>query len=128
MTEWIIRIVGGVVLLLGLLFYFKIIGKRFIKFIVFLVLSFALLYVGGWEIVWGENILAFELGKEIVNLFGSEFISLVFQVNQEYYGIISTDRFFYSPFLSWVTLGASLAFFYWALSSLGSEDSCYEEE
>jgi len=116
MTALLIKLFIAVALIFSILIYYKIIGWGFLRFIFCILLGLSLLYGGGWDIVWGENMLAFEVGKEIANLFNFELATLVFQVNHEYYGLMATDRFFYSPFLSWIAFGASLTAFYWALT------------
>ena len=69
----------------------------------YLIIAFALLYVGGWDIVWGDYVSY----KSLV--YDENTLAIVF--NNKVYGIEFYNRFFYSPIISWILLGASIASF-----------------
>ena len=67
-------------------------------------LGIVLLYVGGWELVWAKPENLFFYGKDIY--FGDD--GIAFRVNNAFYGLRISNRFFDSYVLSWLSLGLGL--------------------
>lgn len=64
-----------------------------------------LLYVGGWGLLWAEPTNIFTFGKEFY--FGKDAIAI--KVNNSFYGLSLSKRFFDSYAISMALLGAAFA-------------------
>ncbi|WP_305805109.1 hypothetical protein [Stenotrophomonas sp. YIM B06876] len=62
------------------------------------VIAIAIAYVGGWKITWGATIWRTKKAL-VMNDHG-----LLMRINDLYYGLGMTDRFFDAPFISWLCL------------------------
>lgn len=60
-----------------------------------LVAAFGLLYVSGWSVIWGQPLFS-------LDAFVIESNGFAIRFDDQYYGAGFSDRFFYSPFISWV--------------------------
>lgn len=88
--------------------------------ILFFVVGIACFYFGGWSLIWNKGIFALGLDSNFEGglLYGAR--GLAIQFNDGFYGIFQSNRFFYSPLVSWVLFGASLGLFWYGLT--GSSD------
>jgi hypothetical protein len=68
-----------------------------------IVVGMALLYVGGWSLVWGEYLR----GEDLV----IESRGLAVRFNGLFYGARITSRFFDSPVVSWLLLIGAFSVF-----------------
>lgn len=73
----------------------------FTKFLLQVVLCLGLLYAGGWEPIWEEDIFSH---KDFL----VEDHGFAVRVNDKYYGLRFHARFFDSPVVSWGLLMATL--------------------
>ena len=83
--------------------------RSFFKFIAKVIIAIAILYVTGWDIISNVNFfeVALEVGKNPDPfIFGENGFAIL--INDSYYGLYIIDRFFYSPFIAWVGLGAAI--------------------
>ena len=62
------------------------------------IIAIAAAYVGGWKIAWGATIWRTKKAL-LINDHG-----LLVRINDLYYGLGMTDRFFDAPFISWLCL------------------------
>ena len=70
------------------------------------IFAIGLLYVGGWFLVWDVPYF----GKEKILVFDFNCVAILF--NNKLYGLMFSDRFFYSPFISWILFGVAVGCFY----------------
>ena len=75
-------------------------------FFVGLIVMIVVFYVGGWSIVWNEPLGLFALAKDFLFEYQS---GMAFRVDSTYYGFVFENRFFDSPVISWLCLGAIFA-------------------
>jgi hypothetical protein len=82
----------------------------FSTFFIGALLAIALLYFGGWEIIWNKQLhVWYGLGEPPMVVFNER--GIVFLVKFAYYGIGITKRFFDSPFISWACFFIACSFF-----------------
>lgn len=62
------------------------------------IIAIAVAWAGGWKITWGANIWRTKKAL-LINDHG-----LLVRINDLYYGLGMTDRFFDAPFISWLCL------------------------
>lgn len=77
-------------------------------------IAWALFHFGSWNFIWAEKISFLEQFVFDLVEYKSIFLDsngLIFRINDAYYGIESTDRFFDIPFLQWLMLVVSILLF-----------------
>ena len=90
--------------------------------VIFMLLGIGCLYFGGWKLAWGEVLWFSKNGllslKNDSFIFGD--IGILVNFNGSYYGLVQTNRFFYSPFVSLTLLGG-VSFIYFSLKDIFEE-------
>jgi hypothetical protein len=66
------------------------------------IIGFILLYVAGWDLIWGESIYS---NKDLL-IQSSKF---AIRFNDLYYGGVILNRFFESTVISWISLSISIS-------------------
>ena len=96
--------------------------KNVITFIILLIIGIALFVLGGWDM---GKLTFFGLGTKQVVIDtiknASDFKSMcviAIRINDSYYGLATTARFFDSPALSWILLWSSGGFIAYGISAL----------